>query len=277
MRRILFVLLIFMILLIGILPSLALDTSVKVYDEAGLFTSDESAKLQDTAKSLTELNQMDVVIVTISDAEGKSSMAYADDYYDYNGFGYGSEKSGILLLIDMDNRDVWISTTGLAIRYFTDSAIDSILDKITGYLSDGQYYKAADIFLDQVGNYFSAGIDSNQYNYNTETGERDYYQNSLTGFEKSVSHIPIFLLISIAIAGIVVGIMSINNKGKKTINPSTYLDENSFILRDNRDIYIRTATTTRFIDTSSGGGSGGRSSTHSGSSGSSHGGGGRSF
>ena len=29
-------------------------------------------------------------------------MDYADDYYDYNGYGLGDNKSGLLLLIDMD-------------------------------------------------------------------------------------------------------------------------------------------------------------------------------
>ena len=32
---------------------------------------------------------MDIVIVTTDDAEGKSSLAYADDFFDYNGYGVG--------------------------------------------------------------------------------------------------------------------------------------------------------------------------------------------
>lgn len=250
MRRIATIaVLIVMLIMLGAFPALCLDTSLKVYDEASLFTDSELSQLQERAQELSEGKNLDVVILTINDAQGKTSMAYADDYYDYNGFGYGGDNSGLLLLIDMDNRKSWISTTGRAIHYFNDSAINNILDNITGYLSDENYASAADTFLDKV--------------ESTPTN----------GFEKSAQNILIYLLVAIGVAGICVGIMSINNKGRKTTNHDTYLDKNSIVLSDNRDIYIRTAVTKRHIDTSSGGGS----STHTGSSGTSHGGGGRSF
>ena len=97
-----------------------------------------------------------------------------------------------------------------------------------------------------------------------------------SGFQKSVKHIPVYLAISVLVAGISVGVMAAHNKGKKTVTADTYLDRESVRLRDNRDIYIRTSVTKRDISSSSGS-SGGRSSTHRSSSGRSHGGGGRSF
>ena len=66
----------------------AADT--KVYDYANLLTIEEIDILEASANKLAETYQMDIGIVTINDAEGKSSMAYADDFYDYNGYGYGS-------------------------------------------------------------------------------------------------------------------------------------------------------------------------------------------
>ena len=48
-------------------------------------------------------------------------MEFADDYYDYNGFGYdGTDKDGCLLLISMADRDWWVSTRGEGI-----TALDS--------------------------------------------------------------------------------------------------------------------------------------------------------
>ena len=41
---------------------------------------------------------MDAVIVTSNNLNGKSQQDYADDYFDYNGYGVGKEKSGLLSL-----------------------------------------------------------------------------------------------------------------------------------------------------------------------------------
>lgn len=252
MKRYTIALILVFVLIMGALPAFALDTDLKVYDDAALFTEEEQELLMEKARRIAEDRRMDVVVVTADDTLGKSSMAYADDFYDYNGFGFGDEYDGVLLLIDMDNRVAWISTSGRAIGIFNDNRIDRILDKMEGHLRADDFYRAADVFLDEV-DYYTAG-----------------------GFRKAVRHIPIYLIISLAAAGISVAVMASYNKGRKTVTADTYLDHDSIRLRDNRDVYIRTAVTKRVISSSSGGGHGG-SSTHVSSSGHTHGGGGRSF
>jgi uncharacterized protein len=280
MKRLSIILLI-VLLFLNCLPVLALDTDIKVYDEADLFSDNEEKELQKAAQALAEKTKIDIVIVTILDAEGKTSEAYADDFYDYNGFGIDKDNSGILLLIDMDNRNVWISTTGKCIRIFPDDRIDDILDGIVPFLSEAAYADGAKYFLDSAEYYIGQGIPSDQYNYDRDTGEISQYSDTPEyKMEQALRRLPLFVLIGLGIGGGVVGIMAINNKGVKTTDAGTYLDSNSFNLIDNRDIYIRTAVTKRLIESDSGGSSGGggsRSTTHSGSSGSSHGGGGRGF
>ena len=229
-----------------------IDTSLKVYDDADLFTEEEERELRKWAQKIASEKKMDVVLVTTEDTLGKSSMAYADDFFDYNGFGYGPDYDGVLLLINMDIREVWISTTGRGITAFTDAAIDDILDEMELPLSNDQFYTAARIFLKKA----------------------EYYASH--GFQKAAYHIPGLLFISFIVAGLAVLGMAAQNKTMKTTTPATYLVGDSFRLRDNRDIYIRTAVTKRSISSSSGSGSGG-SSTHRSSSGRSHGGGGRKF
>ena len=102
----------------------------RVYDYAGLFTTAETQDLEESAAEYREKTNLDLVIVTIDDAEGKTSREYADDFYDYNGFGVGSDYSGALLLIDMDNRMAYLSTTGKAIGILTDSRIQEITDEV---------------------------------------------------------------------------------------------------------------------------------------------------
>ena len=49
-------------------------------------------------------------IVTDVDPNISSAMEAADDFFDYNGYGLGDDRSGVLLYINMSTRDVWIST-----------------------------------------------------------------------------------------------------------------------------------------------------------------------
>ncbi len=283
MRKTGFTCLIVCLLIFITVPSAAvIDTELKVYDQAQLFSEEDASGLKQLAQELAKKCGMDVLIVTIEDSEGKSSQNFADDFYDNNGFGLGDDKSGLVLLIDMDNREVFISTCGSAIRIFTDDVLDVIINDITDYLSNGDYAQAAYTFLDYVDYYFGLGIPSDQYNYDTETMEKDYYNypaEEPKGVAKSLQNSALFIAIAIGGSLIIVGCMALNNRGINTTNPSTYLEPGTFNLRVNQDIYVRTTMSQRQINTNSGGGGSGgsRSSTHTSSGGSSHGGRGGKF
>ena len=125
------------------------DKSIKVYDYAELFNSTQKRKLSEMAKSISDNQKFDVIIVTTNDVNFKSSMEYADDFYDYYGFGYDNKHSGVILLINMDDREVWISTAGDGIKAFTDQDIEKTLDTVYDYLSDGDFYNAGIAFLNK--------------------------------------------------------------------------------------------------------------------------------
>ena len=76
--------------------------------------AEEESVLKELDRISTAL-PADVVAVTVNSTEGKTPMEYADDYYDYNGYGQGSDYSGVILLIDMGSREMWISTSGMCI------------------------------------------------------------------------------------------------------------------------------------------------------------------
>ena len=92
------------------------------------------------ARSLKQGN--DIVVVTVYSLGGKSAESFADDYFDYNGYGQGTAKSGILLLHSPEYRDWWIYRNGFCISAFTDDGLDYIGEHITPYLADGEYYSA---------------------------------------------------------------------------------------------------------------------------------------
>lgn len=243
-----------------------------VYDNAGLMSQDEISDLEMQIADMKEKTNWNIFAVTTDYAEGKSSMAYADDFYDER---TDEDSDGILVLIDMDNREIYISTCGKAIRYLTDARIERILDDGFYYVSNGDYASCLSAMLSTAEYYYDAGIQENQYNYDVETGAVSEYR-VLTWMEV----VPVIFLSVIVGLAIFFGVKrSYKMKGRRYEYP--YMKYGKLDLTEHEDRFIRQHTTHQRIQTesSSGGGrsSSGRSSTHSSSSGRSHGGGGRKF
>jgi len=258
--------------------------SPRIVDIAGVLTSDELAELTQKANNLRYTYDMDVVIVVVRDLDGKSAQDYADDFYDTNGYGVGSEYSGVLLLIATESRDWWISTCGDGIYALTDYGIERIFSSFSGYLSHNNYYAAFRAYLEALPEYFEAfkdgdPIDGFAGNYegpgSYQPGDAEdvvYYDSSSFG----VKNILISLLIGCAVAAIVLLIMSgMMNTKRKQRSATDYVAKDSYRLNGYSDLFLYSNVTkvARQDNSSSGGGS----STHSSSSGRSHGGGGGKF
>ena len=71
------------------------DASIKIYYYAELLTEDQEKDLALKAKDILAKHNIDIAIVTANSTNGLSSMEYADDFYDYNSFGYGEESAGL--------------------------------------------------------------------------------------------------------------------------------------------------------------------------------------
>lgn len=266
MKKILLLSVVIVLLVCILAPSAALADGQKVYDNAELFTPEETAMLEETIDAYISVFDSDLAVVTITDDQGKTSMAYADDFYDQNGFG----KNGMLFLINMDSRDLYISTSGGMIDILNDDRIDRLLDLQYEYVSNEDYYGAVQRSIEQVESYMDAGPVSGQYT------------QPVSSRNLTADWIAISILIGAGIAGLVVLIIYKQYKKEYKTVPYDYRKEAKLVLNTTIDNLIDTHTTSRYIpppDSSSGYGSSGsgRSSTHSSSSGSTHGGGGRSF
>ncbi len=63
----------------------------------------------------------------MNSTDGKDINSYADDYFDENGYGIGSQYDGALFILDYIGREMAISTSGYGITVFTDYGIDYVL------------------------------------------------------------------------------------------------------------------------------------------------------
>lgn len=259
----------------------------RVFDEAGLFSGEEVSALEEQIAEVRDQANMDLVIVTTDDALGKGAREYADDFYDEGGFGVGRELSGILFLIDMDNREICISTAGAMQRFFTDDRIDSMLDHAYELVARGDYAGAAGQAVEDASGWYRKGIPGGQYLYDEDTGRISRYR-SIRWYE---------LLMALGVAAFCAAGVCMNVKREYAMKQErrqaagfcqAYRADAQFAFREKNDVLVNSYVTQQIIPRSSGrsgsgGGSlggrsgGGRSTVHRSSSGRSHGGGSRRF
>ena len=240
----------------------------RLVDDADLLTDGEEADLLAKLDEISERLVFDVAVVTVDSLEGATPAEFADDYFDYNGFGMGADDDGVVLLISMEERDWYISTHAYGITAFTDAGIDYIGEAMLYDLGDGFYADAFTTFADLCD---------------------DFVQQARTGNPYDVDNMPkepfafFFWLVVAFVIAFIIALISVSvMKGKlKSVRPqrgaADYMVRDSFRLTNSGDYFLYRNVTKRPRpkDTSSSGGGG--SSTHSSSSGRSHGGGGGKF
>jgi hypothetical protein len=114
----------------------------RLVHEADILTDAEEADILAKLDEISERQEFDVVIATVESFTQDEVKYAAYDYYDYNGFGYGEDNSGVLLFMSMSNRKMNISGTGYGIEAFTDFGREKIIEQIKPELGEDQYYDA---------------------------------------------------------------------------------------------------------------------------------------
>lgn len=248
-----------------------------VFDKAGLFSHSETIQLEALARELENEYKMNFLVLTTDEAYGMSSAEAAEAFYEENGYDTNERNGGIVLLIDMDNREMNLVTNGDMIYYITDSREERIYDAGEEYIRDGEYGKTMYAMLHQVQVYMEKGIPDNQYTYDAETGKIIRHHGITSGE----------WLLALAAALFTAAAVCLVLYRKYTVVPKYEyrIGQNAGMnLTGKEDRLVNQFVTRRRIPknpTGNGGGStggGGRTSTHTSSGGGSFGGGhGRGF
>ncbi len=257
-------LLVLCIICAAIIPVNAADYWL-VFDDADLLTDSEEVELDSKYDEIGNRHRMEVVAAVFETIGDYTPMEYADDFYDYNGYGYGDSNDGLILIVVMDTSDWYISTCGKAITSFTDAGIDYIGDQITPYLSNGDLYGAFDKFADLCDEFMTQA----------ESGDPYDTHNLPKGSFITLKTV----LISLA-AGIIIAIFYTSSLKKqlKTVRKqneaSNYVTDGGVNVTTSTDLFLYKTVNRTARETNS---SRGGSSTHRSSSGRTHGGGGGKF
>lgn len=237
-----------------LIPQAVLAEQDLVVDQANLFSPEQTQEIENKLETFHKKTGMTGVVVTTNDADGKTSRDYADDFYDDNRYGSDERNSGFLLLLDLDNRKIYLSSAGKTIDLLSDRRIEKILDKAVPYMNDKEYAKASLTAIQQI---------------------EHYYDRDQPGFTplKSIIACASGILVAVALFAIILSRYQLKTGKYKY----PYHEKGTVHLTDQSDIFITSFITTRRIPKNNNSGGGGGSSTHMSGGGTMHGGGGRSF
>ena len=239
----------------------------RVVDRAGVIDSGRLEALTALADEVSETYQCDVAVAFVSGLEGKYVVDYADDFYDYNGYGYGANDDGILLLVSVGEREFAETTYGYGKTAFTDYGMTHYLEpRFTPYLSSGDWAGAAEQFIKDAGVLLKQAREGNPYDYHSP-------QRAQKSFKEVA---PVAALISAVVGffsgGIPTGAMKRKMKSVEKKYGAANYAKGPLNLRHQDDHFLyANVSKTRIVHDEHHGGGGG-SSVHFSSSGRSHGG-----
>ena len=228
----------------------------RIVDNAGLLNAGEIEKLKSLADSLAAAYDFDLVIVTEKSIGSKKPMDFADDFFDYNGYGLGTDRDGCLFLQVTGKREYWFSTSGRGIKILNQTAGDKLEADVVKFLKEDKPYEAYLAYLLAWEQFLELDAKGRSYNF--------FHQWNLV-------LVSIVWLVALAIGFIVVKVWQ---NGMNTALPQShaagYVVPNSLAIKEKKDnfLYSRVIRTRRQKQSSSGGGGG----VHRSSSGRSHGG-----
>jgi uncharacterized protein len=230
----------------------------RVIDNANILSSQEKENLKSKISSIASMYDFDLVIV-IENNISASPMNYADDFFDYNGYGLGQDRDGCLFLLVTGSRDYWFSTSGKGEKIYTSTAINKLKSDVVKLLKSNSYYEAFQAFLH----------DSEEFLNLDKRWGRSY------NFFYRWNYVSVFIA---WLASLLIGFIVVQSWKKKMNTALPQTQAAAYVVPGSLAFNVKTETflysivnkSARGDDNSRGGGGG----SHTGSSGRSHGGGG---
>ncbi len=181
----------------------------RVCDNANLLQDDQKAVLEENLDTLSSSLSFDIVVVTSDSSDGKTPIEFADDFFDYGGYGLNDSHDGVLFFICMDVRECVISVSGLGNTVFNYNVQQDILDETAPYLSDSDYFSAFEKFASLCES------EINEYRENPESSKYvpkndEYYDNyEYNTYEDDEFSIPGTVIISVVI-GFIISLITVS-------------------------------------------------------------------
>ncbi|MCR4713625.1 MAG: TPM domain-containing protein [Treponemataceae bacterium] len=236
------------------------DAPERILDYANLLSSSERDSLEKKAAAMenrytvtvnSKSSKVGIYIITLPDKELIGAENYAiyelsEALYESWNFGIGAEKNGILLLMDMYEREFDICAHGSAGHYtFTDYGKDKLEDAFSEEFSEDDWYEGFSDYLDEI---------ERQLMW-AEKGEPVDVGSTSESLREKIG-IPGIIGVSILIGLILAFIVCSYFKAQmKSVRPaasaSSFITKDGITYTEKIDDFIKTTRSVRIIESSS--------------------------
>ncbi len=124
-------------------------------DDYGVFSDEEAVEVSAKLSEFSAEKQIDYVIIFSQPFSNPQESVYTDyieTFYYKNDYGWGKERIGAVMLIDMANRKISVRGFGSTMYpvFASDANIDTVTEKVGEELRDENYAGAVDVFMSEA-------------------------------------------------------------------------------------------------------------------------------
>jgi len=247
MKKTFIALLLSLLLALAFVPvASALDLDL-VEDLAGVLTYEELDELLWLAEEISKDHRCDVIIVTMQEMpDGDNAYEFARFVFRNYNYGYGADRSGVMLFLSVAERDFALIANGFGNTAFTDHGKDVMLDKhILPLLGENKYFEAFSAYLNKADEFLQMARDGKPF---------DEADSGSIIFKLAVT-----ILLPLLVAFIVCSMWKKQMKTAVTAKTASYyIPDGGFRLTGQVDMFLyKTRTKTKIQKTSSSSGGGG--------------------
>lgn len=228
------------------------EISQHVYDKAELLSTTEQEELEQMCIDYGTKAGIDIMILTHNDPNAVYAEDYIENFEDELPVG-----DRVYILLDMQNRDVFMEGYGKAETYIHSKRISAIIEEITPDLSAGNYYDAFATYIERSAAYMTDDSELN-YDHDYTTGRPQSSDPNAPNYDATwrgdsgsgsteltdiLSNVWVQLLAAIVIGIITVSVMAFHSSGRMTASSANYIEQKNSGLIGRRDDYVRTQVT----------------------------------
>ena len=136
----------------------------QLIDKADLLTYEEEVSLRRELQEASEELGAELAVVTMQSLGEYDIDWFLNTLYDEGGYGYGSSRSGVLLLICMQTREYRILSNGYAGVAIGPDQIDTLCDIVQPYLTKGTYATAFTYFANESEDFLAYYLEGSPFN-----------------------------------------------------------------------------------------------------------------
>jgi len=202
-------------------------------DDVGLLSSSQAAELTSKLDEISQRHQFDTVVAVVHSLDHREARLFAVDFFEDNGFGFGWNSDGCILLLATRDRDYGFASLGFGLTAFTPAGQEYLQKLYVPHLREDDYFEAFMAFADAVDDFLTQAKAGTPY----DNGNIPMTPSELASARRSAAVFSLVAALTIAF------IITQSWKSKlKTVRGEhlahVYIRQGSMALTANSDVFL---------------------------------------